>query len=426
MNVDLSKIKDELLNSGSEIVNIDEILLESNELIESKKSLEEILDIVAKNISDDTNYFLNQKNEFNTNYISGISSCIYVPDYFENGEFKLKIIGGNRNRFNNDKVDENTLFDVASITKLYMLTLLFVLSNEGIIDLNEKISDLDEKYKKLEDFTFNDLIRLHGEIATEGRITDANNEEDAYRILETAYLKSNDRTQNKYTDIGAIIMSKVLEKVIFERTGNKLSFEEIMNNYLFEKLDLKHTTYSPSTLNLSGNGALDNKAHDPKSRLLGPVGSAGIFVNSDDLAKLSRNILSDNFLSIDLKSRYGEITFQNSSKGNLGIYVKRDDGLNSSYTPSDFSTGSFSHQGWTGSVATFDPNNVIHQNILVNAVYKSDNIDSIKNDKPLGFHKQFKEYEIKLVEKTMLIYIVKNYYNKFLNNKENIDKTIKL
>ena len=144
-----------------------------------------------------TKEFLIKKSKYDINYISGISSCIYIPSFDNSGEIKLKFIGGNSSRNNDLRINENTLFDVASITKLYTLILAFEFERIGLINLNERISDVDKDFKGLEDFTFNDLIRLCGEIETKGNITSAKSIEEAYTILKTASLKSNDRTINK-------------------------------------------------------------------------------------------------------------------------------------------------------------------------------------------------------------------------------------
>lgn len=109
--------------------------------------------------------------------------------------------------------------------------------------------------------------------------------------------------------------------------------------------------------------------------------------------------------------RIGETTFPYAlqcNKGNLGVYVKHPSGLLKTFTPSEFSNGSFSHQGWTGSVVTFDPNNLIHHNILVNAIYESNNPEEIKNDKPIDFNIAFRKYQQQLTASTMLMYILKN------------------
>ncbi len=124
--------------------------------------------------------------------------------------------------------------------------------------------------------------------------------------------------------------------------------------------------------------------------------------------------------------RLGEITFPNSvqsNKGNLGIYVKHPLGYEKTFTPPEFSNGSFSHQGRTGSLATFDLNNFIHQNILVSSIYEDEDKEKVKNDKPVGFIDALSEYQMQITKSTMLMYVAKKYYNKYCNIKENIEVT---
>ena len=177
--------------------------------------------------------------------------------------------------------------------------------------------------------------------------------------------------------------------------------------------------FNPSTSNISGNGYNTGYVHDPKARILGgAVGSAGLFTTSDDLARLAKhfyviNNINYGIISKKHLSKLGEITFPNSKqsqKGNFGIYVKHPLGFDKTYTPSEFSTGSFSHQGWTGSVATFDVKNGIHQNILVNAIYEDEEQSKVRNDKPVGYGAAFDEYLGQITKNTMLMYLVKKYY----------------
>jgi len=275
--------------------------------------------------------------------------------------------------------------------------------------------------------TFNNLIRLHGNLGTDGNITLASSTEEAYQMLGTLYLASNNRQENKYTDFGAIAIGDTIEKIISKKLGIKITFKEIMEKYLFEPLNLNKTGFNPITNNLSGNGNNLRLVHDPKSKALGgAVGSAGLFTTSDDLAKLSRGIYNLNYINKSHLNKLGEITFQNSCKGNLGIYVKHPMGYSNTFTPPEFSTDSFSHQGWTGSVATFDPNNLIHQSILVNAIYENENKDLVKADKPVGFGGVFEEYQKQITKNIMTMYVAKQYYNKYCNVKENIDEEINL
>jgi len=425
----IEEILNKIKSTGSQI-NDESLLRQSKEIIGKDYSLSESLLEIAKRIKLLTEEFLHKKNNDGISIISGISSCIYLPDFNHNGEYKLKLIGGSRDRNIELPIDENTLFDVASITKLYTLILLFKLEELGIINLNSKISDLNPDYKGLEDFTFNDLIRLHGILYTNGRIDEVSNIDEANERLKTVFLKSNSRSENNYTDIGAIIMGKTIEKIVSQSVGKNMNFDEIMNEFLIKPLGLKSTMFNPKSSNVTGSGNTYGIVHDPKARILGgAVGSAGLFVNSDDLARLSRHIYSLKYINPHYVSRLGEITFPDSKqsmKGNLGVYVKHPKGLEATYTPSEFSNGSFSHQGWTGSVANFDPNNMIHQNILVNAIYDNDDKTKVKNDKVVGYTDAIDEYLTQITKNTMIMLVIKEYYNRYAKIKEDIDETIKI
>lgn len=435
----IENILNDLVKSGSNISYLEDLKKDSLELLKKDISLSELMDNIAKSLREVSSEFLNGKNDFDINYISGISSCIYLPSFDGSGEVELKFIGGNKSRNFDIKVNEHTMFDVASITKLFTLVLAFQCENIGF-DLNAKVKDVNPDYD-LEDFTFNDLIRLCGELRTKGNVAQAHSKKEAHAILKTLYLNSNTREENKYTDFGAIVLGESLVKFLNNKFNYHWSLIDWMKTLIFYNINMRRTKFNPYDPNISGNGN-SLKVHDPKARILGgAVGSAGIFTTSDDLAKLARSLFSVNYINGDLLEydtlgltkeqlgRFGEITYPNAkqcNKGNLGIYVKHPLGFAKTFTPSEFSTGSFSHQGWTGSVATFDPNNLIHQNILVNAIYESDNKDLVRNDKPVGFGDAFDEYLKQMTMNTMLMYVAKKYYNTYCNCKENVGKTYKL
>lgn len=415
----INDILSDLEKTGSNIEYADVLSQDCLELVKANGSVVTAMNEVAQEIKKQTGDFLNQQNSNGTKLITGISTCIYLPDFRRQGEYKLKIIGGDRSRNQELPVNENTMFDVASITKLFTLILIFKLEEMGIISLDSKISDINPNFQNLEDFTVIDLIRLHGNLRTDGDIRLAQSKEEAYEILKTLYLTSNTRDENTYTDFGAIVLSDTIEKIVSKELNTELKFDEIMRLYLIEPLGLKNTMFNPSTTNISGNGYNIGHVHDPKARILGgAVGSAGLFTTSDDLARLAKHLYVVNNINAGIiskkhLSRLGEITFPNSKqsqKGNFGIYVKHPLGFDKTYTPSEFSTGSFSHQGWTGSVATFDVKNGIHQNILVNAIYEDEEQSKVRNDKPVGYGAAFDEYLGQITKNTMLMYLVKKYY----------------
>lgn len=415
----INDILSDLEKTGSNIEYADVLSQDCLELVKANGSVVTAMNEVAQEIKKQTGDFLNQQNSNGTKLITGISTCIYLPDFRRQGEYKLKIIGGDTSRNQELPVNENTMFDVASITKLFTLILIFKLEEMGIISLDSKISDINPNFQNLEDFTVIDLIRLHGNLRTDGDIRLAQSKEEAYEILKTLYLTSNTRDENTYTDFGAIVLSNTIEKLVSKELNTELKFDEIMRLYLIEPLGLKNTMFNPSTTNISGNGYNIGHVHDPKARILGgAVGSAGLFTTSDDLACLAKHLYVVNNINAGIiskkhLSRLGEVTFPNSKqsqKGNFGIYVKHPLGFDKTYTPSEFSTGSFSHQGWTGSVATFDVKNGIHQNILVNAIYEDEEQSKVRNDKPVGYGAAFDEYLGQITKNTMLMYLVKKYY----------------
>lgn len=432
----VDEIINNLIASGSDVNELKKVRDKALELVNKDRSLSETLEDVGTNIKDNTEEFLYDTNKDGVRYVEGISTNVLVSD-FNKGDSSIKVIGGKTKRDNNRaiKIDNDTLFDIASITKLYTLIYAYTVENLGL-DLNTRVGMIDSRYS-LEDFTINDLIRLCGEIITDGRVNDAKNKDEAYKILRSACLKSNTRDENKYTDIGAMIIADVVTRWLNNKYNTHYTFEKWINDLVFEPMHLKNTMYNPNTINISGNGN-NSGVHDPKAKAFeGVAGHAGIFTNSSDLEKLAKGIFAVNnhainkmngklYLSKNQIARFGEITFPNakqSNKGNLGIYVKHPLGFDKTFTPSAFSTGSFSHQGWTGALATFDPNNGIHQSILVNAIYENEDKDKVKNDKPVGYGGRFDKYLATLTEDTMIMYIAKKYFDTYIN-KNNMDNNI--
>ena len=416
----LEQILRELENSGSTIPYLYELRDKALFATRRDRPLSEVLSDIATDIETETKLFLLRKNDYDVDLITGISTGIYLPDK-KDGSYKLKILGGKKSRFSDEKVNVSTVFDLASISKMYTLVLLFKLEELGYINLDDKIRDVDPSYEALKDFTFNDLIRLRGVIKTKGRIDQATSYDEAYDLLRTAYLEDGTENEQHYTDIGAMIMADVVEKIISEALGKHMTFDEIMNEFLFKPLFINNTTFTPSIVNVSGNGRTDALPHDPKARVLGrPSGHAGIFSDSEGLEQLAEGLIVNGYLNQEHLDRMSEKLF--SSKGSLGAYVKHPEGLKGTYTPSELSSKSWAFQGWTGQIAVFDPVNAIHHNMLLNAIYDSAEKDSVVNNKPLGFSTGIREYQGKVIEHILLMYVVKKYYNRYMNVKEDIEE----
>lgn len=413
--MELEKILEKMLKTGSS----KEQLLEVKKRVEKIDGSRDILDSITRLISDikEKSYeFLNSEHE-GINNINALSTCIYLPDI--NNSVKIKILGGKDN--DNNDITDTTMFDVASITKLFTLVLTFKLAELHVINLNDKVVDILPEYSGLEDFTINDLLLLCGELYTNGNVALAPTKENAEEILKTVYLKSNDRTINKYTDFGSIIIGKIIEKSI--QNAVPLSYDEIMYNFVLRDYGLNHTKFNPTNESITGNSGL-NSVHDPKARVLGGVtGSAGIFTTSDDLASLAKNMfLIDNInysklrnmISKENVEKIGTITFPDSplsNKGLLGMYQKSND-PDKYFVNSVFAKNTFSAQGWTGSLSTFDSKNKMHLSILVDAIKADLPPELLKNNKLISFSEEFRKYLNEVSLTTATIYVLKQMLNK--------------
>lgn len=358
--------------------------------------------------------FLHSKNKYGVNYITGVSFCLFIPSLDQKHDYMFKLISGTKKINSEDLIDENTIFDLASITKVFTLILLLKLVSLNYISLGEKICDINEDYKGLEDFTINDLMRLHGKLWTDGNIATAKTKDEATKILKTIHLIDNTRKENTYNDFGALIIGECLSKRMSKILNKNLTFEDLLKMYILEPLGMKNTVFGPKTNNIAGNGLDTLEANDPKARILGGAcGHAGLFSSTDDFNILAREIFDSKInkgkvLNKEIVDKLGEITFPNSkqsSKGNLGTYVKCKEGLKSSYVSNLLGDGSFAQEGWTGSLVIFDPINRIHISMLVNAIYKSDITEEIENGKPAEYQDMNEKFQ---EETTPIIMKIKN------------------
>jgi len=426
----IDEILQDFVNKGSSINTINSIRPTIISIIENIKDQEpeEIIQPIIHKIEKATDHFLHQKNDKDINLIYGISSSILASG---KDDWKLLFYGGKTNYDGLHDIDENTPFDMASVTKLYTLILKDKLVEEGYFKDSDKISDLLPEFVNMEDFTLEDLSLLCGELRTNGRIDDSKDANEALKLLKQVYLHSNDRTQNKYTDLGAIITAIVMTEMFNRINGSNYNLHEILSDLIFSKYEMSNTMFKPKKeIIVAGNGNNENLVHDPKARILGGIaGSAGLFTTPDDQMKFASALFKGNTSEYDFINdpvspenirKYSTITFPNSpqsNKGHFGIYVKNPEPAKF-FCPQDYSDSTFVHAGWTGSYVAFDPANQIHNSIFT-ATVRPDIVKQIKgqgnfqeyivNDKPKGWMDGFHIYQDTITQNTLIIKVLKEY-----------------
>ncbi|MCI9233631.1 MAG: beta-lactamase family protein [Bacilli bacterium] len=414
MDEKLNSILQTLMKNGSTFdrEEMKRVTEEVKQVIKKDYSIHDTLEVVTKDLIENSSEFIHLTNRV----ISGLSSCIYLPN--SDGTYSITVFGGTTNYDGQVEVDEKTIFDLASITKLYTFILTLSFMEKGFLRREDKIKDLDSRFESLGDYTVEHVLKMSGTIKTDGRVTDGKTEEEALKILETVYVSDSDFSYNNYTDFGFIVLSKVLEKVVSEKLGKSMTFEEIMNEYLLVPWGLTDTVFHPdkAKYQISGNGNQEGLVHDPKARLLGgAVGSAGLFATSSALKRLADNLFK--VQNVNYTSLAGTIIYPNSKqshKGYAGIYQKHPLGLDKTFVPNEYATGSFAHQGFTGSVAIFDSANRIHNSILVSSIGDGE----LK--KPDGFIDALTVYQMMLTKITLKAYLLNRYYE-MVHQNENVE-----
>lgn len=378
MKTKINKIIDKLIENGSDIENDRQYLIDAT------------IDIIENNnynsFITDLEMFINDNINSKTG-IKNISVGIKIKD------FELQI---NKGKANFDA----SVYDVASITKLFTLKLCYEFNKLNLLDYNTKIVEIDSSFDKLGDYKVLDIIKMHGFIETDGKLSDTNNKEELIQRLKTVTLKDYDKSL--YTDIGFIILAFILEKVYSTHFNEYLSFDQLCEKYIFEPYNLNCTGFNLKDKLILGNdyGSLPS---DNKAKILNGVsGAAGIFTNINDLFKLSTHLNDYSFFDknfIDEIFNYYFLDNLNRKRSYSGIYLHTPNNK-SSYAPIYYSNYTIAHQGYTGSVIAFDLKNNINHIILVDSL----NSDNKKND---CFFDYFHKLQNRISLDSIVLYIIK-------------------
>lgn len=300
-----------------------------------------------------------------------------------------------------EKVKDDHLYDVASITKVAATTLAMMkLHEEKKINISNKISKYLPwaKNSKLKNVTVKDLLTHRSGIQPHMPIVPivfpkkdqvrpdcneytCNKKMGPYQIQITddmffsveardsvweqiKALKAR-RVRFKYSDVNFILLQKIIEKL------TRQSLDKYVHDNFYRPLNLRRTTFRPLTKFKSKEiapTALDGKwrktllrgyVHDEAAALQSGVGgNAGLFSNAEDLAILGQMLLN--------KGEYGGVRylkaetveyFTKKGYGNhrgLG-FDKRRNSKRKGVVSSRVSTESFGHTAFTGCIFWVDP-----------------------------------------------------------------------
>ncbi|HCT94809.1 MAG: hypothetical protein A2X19_11005 [Bacteroidetes bacterium GWE2_39_28] len=296
-----------------------------------------------------------------------------------------------------EKMDVNTVFDLASVSKPLGTAIAFMqLVEQGKIRLTDNVSMYIPGFKGYEnpeggrpiDIRIIDLlthssglppyapaaelVAKYGSPAPEGLI----------EYIATCKRDFKPGAKFQYSCLNFITLQNVLQNV----TGMKL--EEYAQKNVFDVLGLKNTTFNPKpemyakiapTERQADGTVILGKVHDPLARLLngGNSGNAGVFSDAEDMAIIAAALMNGG--EYNGKRILGSLTVETMTRvpkdvEQLGRSLGWDN--YSSYASNSGNlfhpTKTFGHTGYTGTSIIIDPVSKTAVILLANRVHPED------------------------------------------------------
>ncbi len=282
-------------------------------------------------------------------------------------------------------IAEDSLFDLASLTKVVVTTTLLLRYVErGLVHLDQRVAAL------LPDFGAagkDHLTLRHLATHTSGlpAWVDLHSQRSGRNhALETIFRMPLERPTGQsvvYSDIGFITLGAVLAAV------GGASLDQLAQREIFRPLRMGQARYRPSarlrnrcvtTEVMEGRGAITGVVHDENCEGMGGVsGHAGLFATCADLERFCRawlgngqlegtRLLSAASVRAATRDQTGCASHSGRSRRGVGWVLQ----ANPLWVPADLcSPSAYSHTGFTGTSLLIDPEAGIYAVLLTNRVH---------------------------------------------------------
>lgn len=274
-------------------------------------------------------------------------------------------------------IGEGTVYDLASVTKVFTGVVLMRLWEEGALDPFRRVSWYCPEFTGLRTVTVEQLMGFQVQVSTPERIDAQPDRERALRCLRGA-APSGVPGRRAYSDIPAMILKYVAEKAAGMPLG------ECVNEWVLKPAGMRETwarvpeerrrdclLYGPE-YRIERDRWIRREApeagipHDPKARILQAgtgdlCGHAGLFSTLGDMERLARAVLAGKLLSPEslrrmAVNRTGRMLRDGTYTQYLGYccYLKHPDQYFSEI-PAGMGSRAFGIGGFTGNHFSVDP-----------------------------------------------------------------------
>lgn len=279
----------------------------------------------------------------------------------------------------NGVISSKTLFDMASVTKIMVTTMLSLIAiDKGTLNINDSVSKFYHVPEDKSSMTIKNLLTHTMGMGYKLLIDSGHTYENIQDYILNIPSDVPIGTETMYSCPGYILLGKILEKLY----GNKLDI--LFKEYIAKPLSMENSDFLPSRDNIFVNNNIsDNdigRVSDYNCGFLGGVsGNAGLFSCMDDVYKFVKMLLNHASPLISKK------TFDLSVK-NYTPKMKDSRALGFVYvdekyeqTGNLFSNGAIGHCGHTGQSVFVDYKSGLYAIILSDA--------TVSVEKKCGFDK---------------------------------------
>jgi beta-N-acetylhexosaminidase len=306
-------------------------------------------------------------------------------------------------------VDSNSIFDLASLTKVLATTpSIMVLFEQGKIDLNDKVI----KYIPEFDNNGKDIITVKNLLLHNSGLIDwlpfyktCKSKEDILKEIFNIELTYRPESKYLYSDLNFILLGLIIERI----SGTNL--KDFCDSNIYYKLKLTSTFFQPPEDVISDvlpteydnyfrNKLMMGEVHDEAAYISGGVsGHAGLFSNCYDIFKIMKIFFPAENLSgsgtffrketIKLFTTKENIENYNNTRA-LGWDTKPEPNSYPRQCGDLISENCFGHTGFTGTSVWYDIDKKICIILLTNRIYPDRNNNGIKKIRPLVYDEAIK------------------------------------
>jgi len=295
----------------------------------------------------------------------------------------------------------NTMYDIASLTKVVATTTLVAKLAEG--DFAAPL-DLDARVERyLPEWASGPQPEWRHKVTVRHLLTHTSGlpafkeywrtskgKADTLARIFAEPLEYEPGTKEIYSDLGIILMAEIVERL----AGRTL--DDLARTFIFSPLGMKDTMYRPpkklwpsiAPTEIDNNlrhRMVQGEVHDENAFAIGGVsGHAGVFSTAPDLAAFCQMLLNGGVYShqrILRRATISQFTAPQQLSGGtrtLGWAVPTEGGSSGHY----FSTHSFGHTGFTGTSIWIDPDRQLFVVLLTNRVHPTRENTKIQQVRP--------------------------------------------